>query len=106
MPSLRSLDPSFRPWAQALYDVARRYKLRPTITSTRRTSAEQAALYRKYISGQSRLPAAPPGQSLHEYGLAVDIFVPSEEWQRWLGEVWRYWGGRWYESDPVHFEVA
>lgn len=42
------------------------------VVSSHRTRAEQAELYRRYKAGTGNL-AAPPGQSLHESGWAVDI---------------------------------
>lgn len=41
------------------------------IVSGFRTYEQQAALYAKYLAGQGNL-AAPPGSSMHEFGLAVD----------------------------------
>lgn len=41
-----------------------------------RTGVEQAALYQKFLAGGPK--AAPPGQSPHEYGLAVDM-VPDKD---------------------------
>jgi hypothetical protein len=42
------------------------------IDSLKRTSGEQAELYRRYLTGRGGL-AAPPGYSLHERGEAADI---------------------------------
>jgi hypothetical protein len=42
------------------------------VVSDYRTRAEQAALYQQYLNGTGNL-AAPPGQSNHETGNAVDI---------------------------------
>lgn len=41
-----------------------------------RTYAEQLALYRKYQAGGPK--AAPPGQSAHEFGLAVDVVLDAD----------------------------
>lgn len=90
--------------------------LRPQVTSVRRSTAKQAALYRAYITGKSRLPAAKPGTSKHERGLAFDLVIPSlsrlsvPEMTRAMapiGELWEAMGGRWGGrfNDPVHFEV-
>lgn len=43
-----------------------------TVSSGRRTNAEQRALYQKYLSGNGNL-AAKPGHSAHESGYAVDF---------------------------------
>lgn len=98
--SLFALDPRFRPWAEALVEVARRYGLRPTVTSTYRTIREQQRLYSEYLAGRHPYPVARPGTSLHNYGLAVDL-VSSDN--AWLGEVWRSWGGQWSPADDVHY---
>jgi len=45
------------------------------IFSAYRTVAEQASLYRKYLSKESKIVAAKPGSSYHNYGLAIDIYV-------------------------------
>lgn len=99
--SLRSLDPQFRPYAQALVEVARSYGLKPVVTSTYRSVSEQRRLYERWLAGQHPYPVAPPGRSLHNYGLAIDLVCGN---QAWLGSVWRSWGGVWSPSDNVHFQ--
>lgn len=49
-----------------------------------RSLEDQSALYQKFLSGGPR--AAPPGQSAHNYGLAVDIHVLVNGVARWQGE--------------------
>lgn len=100
--SLLRLDSRFRPYAQGLLEVAQRFGLNPVVTSTRRTLAEQAALYREYLAGRHPYPVAPPGRSQHNYGLAIDLVSEDNDW---LGAVWRHWGGSWSSSDRVHFGV-
>lgn len=100
--SLTTLDSRFEPYARALVEVAREYGLQPRVTSTYRSLREQAALYKRFIEGRHPLPVAPPGRSKHNYGLAIDLVCSNE---KWLGSVWRYWGGNWWASDPVHFEA-
>lgn len=110
MPSLSTLDPRFRPWAVYLVQVAEYNGFRVGITSTRRSAGQQAGLWNRYQtclrSGGSCLPAAPPGRSLHEYGLAVDLVV-NGDWrgphQEALGRWWASIGGFWSPRDPVHF---
>jgi peptidoglycan LD-endopeptidase CwlK len=103
------LHPELRPWADALLRVAATYGLQVVVTSVRRSRSQQAALYARYLRGESSLPAAPPGTSDHEYGLAFDLVV-NGNWngpeQAWLGAVWRHWGGAWSERDRVHFFVT
>lgn len=104
MSLLDTLDPSFKPAAQSLYDLAKKAGVRPHVTSARRTYAKQSALYQAYISGRSRYPAAPPGTSAHEYGLAFDMIVDNAVDQADLGTVWTQagwvYGG---EEDPIHY---
>jgi len=107
MPSLRQLHFGLQPFAFQLLKLAG-HDVR--VTSVRRSRAEQARLYERFLAGKSNLPAAPPGQSLHEYGLAFDLaragIEPHDDpLLAQLGEVWNAWGGHWSRSDPVHFEV-
>jgi len=105
---LSSLIPDLQPWAAGLYNVALEFRLRPQIISTFRSTEEQGRLYRRYLRGDTNTPAAPPGRSLHNFGHAFDLWVPSREDQRWLGEVWEHWGGRWGGrfNDPLHFDTG
>ena len=73
------------------------------ITSGFRSGEEQAALYAR--RSQKPYPVAPPGSSMHERGLAVDVpaqFVPR------LLTVARQVGlcHPYPDSDPIHFEVC
>jgi len=100
----KGLEPWLIDYAEYLYIVARYNGLRPRVTSVRRSRAKQAELYRRYLAGQSRFPAAPPGRSKHEYGLAFDM--PVERNAEALGALWSSWGGRWGGArDVIHFEV-
>lgn len=104
--SLRALVPELQEAAQALVDLAGRAGVLPRVTSTLRSRAEQARLYRKYLAGATAYPAAPPGTSAHEYGEAFDIVVATQEDLYDLGSVWTSWGGSWGgQRDPVHFEL-
>lgn len=105
--SLTSLHPAFRPYAQELVRVAQASSLRPVVTSTYRSPAKQAQIYRDYLAGKPGLyNVAPPGRSLHEYGLAVDMWSPVPGALEALGRWWQSWGGVWGgASDPVHFSL-
>lgn len=116
MSLLANLDRSFRPYAEELVKILVRAGLRPTVTSARRSRSLQARLWRAWISGRSRLPAARPGTSKHERGLAFDVVVEGARrmsvaqmttFMRPIGELWESWGGRWGGrfKDPVHFEA-
>jgi hypothetical protein len=109
--SLSSLDSRFRPYAQELLIVAQQLDPLFRVTSARRGYAEQARLYRAFRMGRSPLPAAPPGHSAHERGLAVDIARPGtaplqDPLLYALGRAWSDAGWMWHPSDPVHFEAA
>lgn len=107
--SLQSLVPALRPYARALVDLAGRAGLQPRVTSTRRSHAEQARLYRRYLAGQQEYPVAPPGQSAHELGMAFDMVTASMNLSDLadLGKIWESWGGVWGGNfdDPIHFEL-
>lgn len=106
MNSMRGVHPKLQYYAEQLIALGNRYGLGARLTSGRRSHAEQKKLYEAYISGRSVLPAAPPGKSKHEFGLAVDITANSREALDYLGMTWRGWGGTWGgQVDPVHFEL-
>lgn len=105
--SLSRLIPDLRPWARQLVDVAARANLRPVVTSTYRTFAQQSTLYQRFKAGLSQYPVAAPGTSAHEFGYAFDVAVtPDGTNLADLGSVWESWGGVWggRYGDPVHFE--
>ncbi len=102
--SISALIPEFQPWARALVDAAGAAGLQPRVTSTLRTRAEQARLYRRYLEGLSQFPAAPPGRSAHEYGYALDLVVAPLDALYDVGAWWQEQGGVWHESDAIHFE--
>lgn len=116
MPSLIRLRSPIRPAAEWLYQIGRQAAPALRITSVRRTWSEQSALFKKSAqggckgSGCSAFPAAPPGRSLHQYGLAWDMARPgvdpfTDALLAELGAVWNSIGGRWHATDPIHFEV-
>lgn len=109
MPSLRTLDPRFRPYAESLLAYARRLDKRFVITSAKRSRTEQARLYSKWLRGESPFPALPPGRSSHELGMAVDLArlnvdAATDPLLPQLGRAWQEAGGHWAgKGDPVHF---
>lgn len=109
MNSTRGLVAALQYPAEQLVALAAAYGFSPRITSTLRTSAEQSKLYQEYLQKLSRgiptLPAAPPGTSAHERGLAFDMVTNSAASLAWCGAVWNSWGGSWHPSDVVHFGV-
>jgi hypothetical protein len=66
----------------------------------------QRKLYRRFLNGVHPFPVLPPGRSMHEKGLAIDVWGPDEELSR-LGAIWRKAGGVWGgQGDPIHFEAG
>lgn len=108
MTSLDALIPALRAPAHALVALAGRAGVQPRVTSTFRSHAEQARLYRRFLAGQQRYPVAPPGSSAHEYGYAFDMITSAMDPTDLadLGTVWKSWGGVWGGEfgDPIHFE--
>lgn len=105
--SFGRLIPDLQPWARRLVDVATTAGVRPVVTSTFRTFAQQSKLYTAFKAGQSKYPVAAPGTSAHEFGFAFDVDLGSDGANLSdLGSVWESWGGVWggRYGDPVHFE--
>lgn len=105
---LSSLDRRFRPYAKVLINAARAAGFNPQVTSTRRSLSTQRRLYRDYLQGKSPYPAAPPGASQHNVGLAFDMTTADRSMLAEVGKLWESfgpgfrWGGRF--GDPVHFD--
>ena len=110
MADLNTLDSRLAPWAKYLYRIGKYNDGKLVVTSAFRSAAKQARLYEAYKRGESVIPAAPPGGSLHQFGLAWDmarlgINPIGDPLLAWLGGLWESWGGRWGGvRDPVHFQ--
>jgi hypothetical protein len=99
------LIPELQQSARELVLAAGQAGLVPRVTSTRRSSTQQARLYRRWLAGLSPLPAAPPGTSAHEFGYAFDMVVSPWAALADVGYTWQQWGGIWGgDQDPVHFQ--
>ncbi len=117
------LEPWLRPWAIWILLVADWYRTHPfykntamakggdfLVTSVYRSRRQQEALYRDYLSGRSKIPAAPPGQSAHEYRVAFDLARTRDPFHddllHQLGHHWTEAGGIYgrHNFDPVHFQ--
>ena len=98
--------PQLRPYFVALVQIAQRLDPGARVTSSRRSSTEQARLYRRWLAGKHKYPVAPPGRSKHEQGRAIDL-IASERVLEQLGAIWEDAGGRWGGrfNDPIHFEA-
>lgn len=124
MADLNTLESWFVPYAVYLRDVGKWYNEvydwgrggGPLIVSSaRRSRADQYRLYQNFLAGRSKIPAAPPGRSLHEHGLAFDmhrlgIDPFTDPLLNFLGEIWTgmggIYGGQWGGgADPVHFQA-
>ncbi len=110
MRGTRCLDRRFRPMAEDLLRIAKRYGPY-RITSSCRSMEEQERLYFDYEMGLTRFPVARPGHSAHQKGLAIDIargdVNPYQDlFLHVLGAAWRSADPslRWSEADPIHFE--
>jgi hypothetical protein len=102
--SLSGLQPWLRPYAEWLVSAAPYAGATSVrITSVRRSRAQQQQLYNNYLAGRSRFPAAPPGRSKHEYGLAFDMVTEPYSALATLGAWWRSLGGEWSPTDEIHF---
>jgi hypothetical protein len=99
------LQPWLKPYADWLVSYGAQRGMAPRVTSTYRSWETQRRLYASWRAGQSEFPAAPPGRSWHQYGRAFDMVTSPMSRLSELGDVWRRMGGRWYPSDPIHFEV-
>ena len=85
MADLNTLQPWLVPYAVYLLKVGKWYNQvydwdrgggPLVVTSARRTPQEQYILYQKWLRGESKIPAAPPGFSMHEQGLASPVRGP------------------------------
>jgi hypothetical protein len=105
--AISGLVPELQPWATLWLQVARQYDPNAQITSTLRSYWDQLLLWSQFKAGLSRYPAAPPGQSKHEQGLAFDLYSSNDQLLAALGSAWERYGGTWGGrfGDPIHFET-
>lgn len=83
---LSTIDAEFRHRIEKAYQAAPpSARAGFNIISARRSTALQAQLYQRYKSGRGGI-AAPPGHSMHERGLAVDVRDPSGWFHKHAGE--------------------
>ena len=104
MISLSGLAPQVRKAAAYALQFARAENIPVRVTSTRRSLKDQRDLYNNYLAGRSQYPAAPPGSSAHEFGLAFDSVVPAAYQDRW-NEIRRAIGFQVLEQDIIHAQV-
>lgn len=105
--SLSRLQPWLTPYAEFLVSLAPYAGVRRLrITSVTRSRAQQRRLWERYQRGQAQFPAAPPGRSMHEYGLAWDMVTEPYSALDILGDWWKQLGGTWSPKDRIHFGVS
>lgn len=88
-----------------LADVRRR-GIPIRVTSTYRSRDKQARLYQAWLArGKRGLPAARPGLSTHEWGVAFDVKVDPLH-DATVASVARQHGLVWFgERDRVHYDI-
>lgn len=79
----KGLEPQFY---QDIEDLLNASKWDWYITSSTRSLIEQDVLWKKYLAGGNK--AAPPGQSAHNFGLAVDVVPDGDETKPGLQMMW------------------
>jgi hypothetical protein len=75
--------------------------VRPTMTSAYRSYEKQQQLYADRANNP--YPVNRPGDSAHNYGLAIDAWVPDKYWPLWHA-ILGYVGFRVPANDRVHAE--
>jgi hypothetical protein len=93
----------WRQWCEYVLEYLDRRGFAPIVTSGLRTNGEQLRLYQLYLAGRSRLPAAPPGRSAHNYGLAIDVWAGNGQ-QEAMMTILRAFGGETVSGDPPHIQ--
>lgn len=102
-PNLSRIHPTLRKIAYNLPKVSRNRGYEVRVTSGYRSYATQKKLYLDYINGRSLYPANPPGQSMHEKGLAIDVVSNNEsDTVAILTSIGLVWAG---PDDPIHFQM-
>lgn len=111
--TLAGLQPWLRPYGEYLLSLAPGI----VVTSVYRSPTRQAELYNAWVMYRNKgysnqeigekfgiWTPAKPGTSYHNFGRAFDIQADPAI-LRALGAVWKSWGGKWWESDPIHFQA-
>jgi len=111
---IKKLHPLFQPKVRAYLSDAKRQGLNLRITDGLRTWPEQAALYAKgRTASGSIVTNAKPGQSAHNYGLAIDVIEIGKDYKtsNWakigkIGQAHGFkWGGTFVSiNDSPHLE--
>jgi peptidoglycan L-alanyl-D-glutamate endopeptidase CwlK len=117
---IEDLHPCLQEKARQLIELCKAEGIEIRVTSTLRTFAEQAQLYAQGRTKPGQIVTrAKPGQSWHNYGLAVDVcpffkgkpIWNSRHWNR-IGALGKKlgltWGGDWLhpKTDKPHFQMT
>jgi hypothetical protein len=97
------LDPKLAIIARNLPKVARSQGFEARVTSGYRTKKKQQQLYTDYKNGYSPYPAAIPGTSDHEIGMALDVVSNNQDkLVALMTGAGLFWAG---PTDPIHFSA-
>lgn len=111
-PRLKKVHPNLAEKAQRIIDLAKADGIELLVTQGLRTFTEQDTLFRK----RPKVTNAKGGQSMHNYGLAVDFAVIVNGKISWDEQLYRpigkyadavglEWGGRWKFVDLPHVQL-
>lgn len=116
MVKIETLHPAIRSMAQTLLDLGKKEGIDLRITFGGRTFEEQQELYDKGRKTPGDIVTkAKPGQSFHNYFLAIDVCPFVNGKPDWNSKLWSKigqlgesvgfeWGGRWQFVDKPHFQ--
>ena len=116
--NIATLHQELQPLATKLIELAKELGINAKVIAGLRTYAEQEALYAQGRTKPGKVVTkARGGHSIHNFGLAFDVGVFSDDDNTYHGESPSYrtlgeigeglglaWGGRWKFVDEPHFE--
>jgi len=100
--SLEGVNPAL---ASAFLAAVKDYGKPVRVNSAVRSKEEQEVLWNKKQRGEIKYPVAPPGTSLHEKGLAIDINEAIAEDMDRKGILAKHGLNRPVPGDPVHIQL-
>ena len=100
---MAGLDPKLATIAKNLPKVAKSLGFSARVTSGYRSYKKQKELYINWKNGYSPYPAARPGTSDHEIGMAIDVLSDNQDaLVTLLTQAGLFWAG---PTDPIHFSA-
>jgi peptidoglycan LD-endopeptidase CwlK len=116
--NIKTLKPEVQPLARSLIEQAKALGINAKVISGYRSYEEQDALYAQGRTAPGpKVTKARAGYSWHNFGLAFDIGIFSEDGKEYYGASPDYakvgalgeklgltWGGSWDFHDPPHFQ--